>query len=64
MQTPSPLILLGWSVRTKLYPPISRRPSGVKESKYVSDKHKNRVCTLKYMVSAVEVLRSYEQIDY
>ena len=39
MQTPPLLILLGWSARTKLYPSISSRPSGVEESRYVSDKH-------------------------
>ena len=39
MQTPTLLMLLEWSARTKLYPSISSRPSGVEESRYVSDKH-------------------------
>ena len=39
MQTPRLLILLGWTSRTRLYPPILSRLSGVVESMYVSDKH-------------------------
>ena len=30
---------LGWSERIKSYPSISRRLSGIEESRYVSDKH-------------------------
>ena len=39
MQTPPLLILLECSAWTKLYPSISSRPSGIEESKYVSDKN-------------------------
>ena len=39
MQTPPLLILLVWSVRTKLYPSISSKLLRVVKSRYVSDKH-------------------------
>ena len=39
MQIPPLLTLFGWSAQTKMYPSISNRPSGVEESRYVSDKH-------------------------
>ena len=39
MKTPPLLISLGWYERIKLYPSISRRLSGIEESRYVSDKH-------------------------
>ena len=39
MQTSPLLMSLGWFERIKLYPSISRRLSGIEESRYVSDKH-------------------------
>ena len=39
MQTPPRLVLSGLSVRTKLYPCISTKLSGVEESRKISDKH-------------------------
>ena len=39
MQTLPLLILLGWSIRSKVYPSIWSRSSGVEQSMYISDKH-------------------------
>ena len=66
MQTPPLLILLGWSARTKMYPSISSRLSGVEESRYVSDKHMKSCLYIEiYAFICVSFdLRSYEQINY
>ena len=39
IKTPSLLVLLGWSTRTKLYPSILSRLQGIVESIYVSERN-------------------------
>ena len=64
MQAPPPLMLLGWSARTKLYPSISSRPSGVEESRYVSDKYMESCLYIQIYAFNCVSSRSYEQINY